>query len=52
MDIKDGCGEVPDRNEGHIIRHWRKYDICDRVAKNLAELWSVAFMSDEFGYLA
>lgn len=56
MDIKDYCGEISDRNEEHIIRHWRKDDLCDRVAKNLAELWSatlqkVAFMSDVLGYL-
>lgn len=27
MDINDDCGEVPDRNEEHIIGPWQKEDL-------------------------
>lgn len=57
MSIKGTAGEVSEGKEKHVIGNWRKGDLCNIVAKNLAELcstvmWKTEFVSDELGCLA
>ena len=54
MSIKSAC-EVSDRNEEHVIGHWRKCVACDEVRKFdwiiFYDCMKVKFVSFEVGYL-
>ena len=40
VNAKGASGELSDRNEEHVMGHWRKGHPCHKVAKNTAELCS------------
>lgn len=42
MNIKDASGKGSDGNEEHVIGNWRRGYPCHTVAKNMAELSSIA----------
>lgn len=42
MNIKDASGKGSDGNEERVIRNWRRGYPCHTVAKNMAELSSIA----------
>ena len=44
VNIKDASGKVSDGNEEHVIGNWRRGYPCHTVAKNVAELSSVALL--------
>ena len=48
MNIKGTAGEVSEGKENHVIGNWRKGDLCNIVAKNIAELCSTVMWKAEF----
>ena len=48
MNIKGTAGEVSEGKEKHVIGNWRKGDLCNIVAKNIAELCSTVMWKAEF----
>ena len=54
VNAKSASGELSDRNEEHVMGHWRKGHPCHKVAKNLAKLfstvlWKVEVVNAELG---
>lgn len=57
MNVKSSSGEVSDGDEEQVIRNWRKDDLCHKVEKNSAKLyssvlWKIELVNDEPGYSA
>lgn len=51
MDMKGDSSEISAGNKKHVIRNWRKGDVCYKVTKTFAELcsnvlWNVKLASD------
>lgn len=51
MDVKGHSGGVSGGNKKRVLRNWRKGDLCNKVAKSLAELCSGVLWKLEFAKL-